>query len=92
MGLLTFDGVSNVTTSLQANLDGTLTSLTGTGTYSVTGSGAGSMTLVLSNNVTLGFSLAVQSGGKQLQLILSSESDQVLVNELYGTAIYQSAT
>jgi hypothetical protein len=90
VGVLHFDGVSNVTASLQANDKGTLTSGTGSGIYSVKSNGTGSMSLALSNGPTLGFSLALQNGGKQFQLIMSSDSSQTSVNENYGTAISQA--
>lgn len=92
VGVLHFDGVSNVTASLQTNTDGTLASITGSGTYAVNSNGTGSMSLVLSTGPTVGFSLALQSGGKQVQMIESSVSGQTSADEITGTAISQAST
>lgn len=92
VGVLTFDGAGNANAAFQTNIDGTLGSATGSGTYSVSSNGTGSMSLLLSTGETIGYYLALQDGGKVLQLMVTSESGQSDVEVITGTALPQATT
>jgi hypothetical protein len=93
VGTIVFDGKSKVTCSFTYQVaEGTATTVTGTGTYSVNSDGSGSMnSLALSNGETLGFDFVMNTAtgtsvAKGIQL-LEVNSDSLAVAT--GNAVYE---
>jgi hypothetical protein len=73
LGTMTFDGVSAVTFSSTSNNGGTITTSTGSGTYSVLASGSGTITLTESGTgETIKMSIALNTGGKGFQFLITN--------------------
>jgi len=69
VGIMTFDGLGNVTVSMTMNTAGTVTTWTGTGTYSVAKDGTGSMSGSLSGGPSFTEAMVLDSGGKSFQFV-----------------------
>ncbi len=87
VGILTFDGVSTVTSSLTINTAGTITTDKFSGTYSVSSNGSGSLSMTDSNNNTIALALVIGSSAKSLQLLQTNPNGDTAV--MTGTAAAQ---
>jgi len=88
VGVFGFDGAGNVTiTSFTDNNGGTITTGTGTGTYSVKANGTGTMPVTLSNGDSGTFSIVLDAKGKGFQMMLTTCSQGCGTNVLSGTAV-----
>jgi len=68
LGLLTFDGTGNVAFSATSDIAGTVTTLSGNGTYSVNADGSGSIALT-SGSSSIGFAIGINSKNTGLQWV-----------------------
>jgi hypothetical protein len=70
IGVFLFDGNGGVSiTSFTLNDNGTITTGTGSGTYSVKANGTGSMSVTLSDNSTGTFAIVINSSGNGFQML-----------------------
>ena len=88
VGVFDFDGAGNLTiTSFTDNTGGSITSGTGSGSYSVKGDGTGSIAVSLSNGDQGTFSIVIDAKGKGFQMILTVCKNGCGSSVLSGTAI-----
>jgi len=88
VGVFSFDGAGDVTiSSFTANKGGTITTGTGSGTYSVAGNGTGSITVSLSNGDQGTLSIVLDAAGKGFQMILTNCSGGCGTDVISGTAV-----
>jgi len=92
LGVVSFDGVGNVSGSFTDNSAGTITTGTLSGTYSVKSNGTGSMTLTPSGGKNVTMALVIDASSKNLQL-MRTNCDTTCSNYVSsGTAIAQVST
>jgi hypothetical protein len=73
VGVFDFDGAGNLSiSSFTKNDGGTVTTGTGSGTYSVKNNGTGSMSITLSSNDAGTFSIVIDAKGNGFQMMLTS--------------------
>ncbi len=88
VGVFDFDGVGVVSiTSFTDNNGGTITTGTGSGTYSVKKDGTGSISVTLSNGDSGTFSIVLDAKGNGFQVILTNCQNGCGTNVLSGTAV-----
>lgn len=69
VGIVNFDGLGNLTLSMTMNTAGTVTTYTGTGTYSVAKDGTGTLSFTLSGGPSLTDTMVLDTGGKSFQFV-----------------------
>jgi hypothetical protein len=93
VGVFDFDGAGNISiTSFTDNNGVTITTGTGSGTYSVKKNGTGSMSVNLSNGDSGGLSLVLDAKGKGFQMILTNCQNGCGSGVLSGTAVATGGT
>ncbi len=88
LGIVTFDGVSNVTGSFTINTGGVITTDTYNGTYSVNKNGTGSLSMSDTQNNTLQLALVIDSAG--IQFLQTNPNGSTAV--MNGTGTKQDST
>lgn len=93
VGVFDFDGAGNLSiTSFTDNTGGTITSGTGSGSYSVKGDGTGAIAVSLSNGDQGTFSIVIDAKGKGFQMMLTICNNGCGNNVLIGTAVATGGT
>ena len=90
LGIITFDGVGDVSGSYTENEAGTLSTGTLSGTYSVNSNGTGSITLTTPSGVTI--ALVIDASTKNIQLLETDCSKKPCDYVNSGAAIAQVST
>ncbi len=89
LGVITFDGVGNVSGSYTDNSAGTVTTGTFSGTYSVKSNGTGSMSFKPSSGSKVTLALVIDGSGKNLQFMETDCKNKPCSSVSSGTAVAQ---